>query len=114
MCSLFSTIQDNKVHPEEEDRLVWNQSKDGCFSVKSLYGVLERLREGPFSRNLIWNFCLPLKVSFFCLGSVVGEILTMDKLKKMGRHLANRCPLCGKDGENIDHLFLHCMLAREL
>ena len=75
---------------------------------------LERLREGPFSRNLIWNFCLPPKVSFFCLGSVVGEILTMDKLKKMGRHLANRCPLCGKDGENIDHLFLHCMLAREL
>ena len=32
----------------------------------------------------------------------------MEHLKKRGRHLANRCPLCGKDEERLDHLLLHC------
>ena len=31
----------------------------------------------------------------------------MEQLKKRGRHLANRCPLCGKDEESLDHLLLH-------
>ena len=28
--------------------------------------------------------------------------------------LANRCFLCGKDGENIQHLFIHCPMIWEL
>ena len=32
----------------------------------------------------------------------------MEQLKKRGRHLASRCPLCGKDEESLDHLLLHC------
>ena len=38
----------------------------------------------------------------------------MDQLKKRGRHLANRFPLCGKDEENIDHLLLLCTKIHEL
>ena len=79
------------VSPEEKDKLMWNLSKDGCFSVKSLYGVLEGRREGLFPRKMIWNSCLHTKVSSFHLGSLVrqsdkkiwwGKILTMDQLKK--------------------------------
>ena len=32
----------------------------------------------------------------------------MDQLKRRGFSLANRCPLCRKDEENIEHLLLHC------
>ena len=32
----------------------------------------------------------------------------MDQLKIRGRHLANRCPLCRKEEENIDHFLLLC------
>ena len=39
-------------------------------------------------------------------------MLTLDQLKKWGRTLANRCFLCGKDEETIDHLLLHCSMAR--
>ena len=35
--------------------------------------------------------------------------MTMDQLKKRVRQLANRCPLCGKEEENLDHLMLHCL-----
>ena len=38
-------------------------------------------------------------------------MLTLDQLKKRGRVLANRCFLCGKDEETIDHLLLHCFVA---
>ena len=38
----------------------------------------------------------------------------MDQLQERGRHLANRCLLCGEDEENIDHLLLHCKKVRDL
>ena len=44
----------------------------------------------------------------------MGKVLTMEQLKKRGRHLASRCPLCGKEEENIDHLLLLCTKVQEL
>ena len=41
-------------------------------------------------------------------------MLTLDQLKKRGRTLTNRCFFCGKDEETIDHLLLHCFMARLL
>ena len=41
-------------------------------------------------------------------------MLTLDQLKKRGRALANRCFLGGKDEETVDHLLLHCSMARLL
>ena len=35
----------------------------------------------------------------------------MDQLKMRGLFLANRCLLCRKDGENIEHLLLHCPMV---
>ena len=106
MSSFFSTIQDKKVYLKEKDRLVWKRSKDGCFSVKSFYGVSEGLRVGSFPRKMIWNSCLPTKVSFFAWEVWWGKIFSTDQCKKRDRQLANRCPLCEDDKGNIDHLLL--------
>lgn len=38
----------------------------------------------------------------------------MGQLTKSGRHLASRCPLCGKEEENIDHLLLHYSEVQDL
>ena len=84
VCNFVENIQDLKVHPEKEDRIVWNLSREGCFSVKSLYGDLEGLGMGPFPRKLIWNPDLPSKVSFFAWEVWWGRILTLDQLKKKG------------------------------
>ena len=35
----------------------------------------------------------------------------MDQLKMRDFFLANRCLLCRKDGENIEHLLLHCPMV---
>ena len=53
-------------------------------------------------------------MSFFAWEASWGKVLTLDQIKKRGRALANRCFLCGKDEETIDHLLLHCPVARLL
>ena len=60
-----------------------------------------------FPIKLIWNNYIPSKISLFAWEVWWGKILTMEQLKKRGRHLASRCPLCGKDEEQLDHLLLH-------
>lgn len=37
------------------------------------------------------------------------KVLTLDNVKKRGKALANRCFLCGKEEETIDHLLVHCL-----
>ena len=66
-----------------------------------------------FPRNLIWNSCIPTKVSFFAWEAWWGKVLTMDRLKKRDIYLASRCPLCERE-ESLDHLLLHCTKTHEL
>ena len=65
-------------------------------------------------RKLIWKNCTPTKICLFTWEVWWGKILTMEQLKKRGRHLASRCPLCGKDEESLDHLLLHCPKVHNL
>lgn len=62
MCNFFAFIQVMKVYPNEKDRLVWDLSMEGSFSVKSLYGAFGG-RVEVFSGKLIWKLSLPTKVS---------------------------------------------------
>ena len=41
-------------------------------------------------------------------------MLTLDQLKKRGITLVNRCFLCEKNEETIDHLLIHCSRAKML
>ncbi|CAN0887259.1 hypothetical protein LINGRAHAP2_LOCUS15577 [Linum grandiflorum] len=46
--------------------------------------------------------------------AVLGRILTMDNLRRRGLIAPNRCTLCYKDGESIDHIFLACSFSRKV
>ena len=37
-------------------------------------------------------------------------MLTSSQLKKRGYHLASRCPLCGREEEELEHILIHCPL----
>ncbi|RVW90828.1 hypothetical protein CK203_028560 [Vitis vinifera] len=42
-------------------RVVWNASKNGSFSVKSLYNTLDSGGAVPFPWRIIWSPCVPTK-----------------------------------------------------
>lgn len=63
-----------KDHEEEEnDRVVWMDSKKGFFSVKYLYSILELVCIILFPLGIIWNSWVPPKMSIFWLSKVTSK-----------------------------------------
>ncbi|RVW35452.1 putative ribonuclease H protein [Vitis vinifera] len=111
---LLLIIWGRRLNPLLEDSLLWKETKDGIFSVKSIYSILDSRRGVQFPINIIWNPCVPTKVCFFAWEAFWGKVLTLDQLKKRGRCLANRCFFCCEEEESIDHILIQCSRARVL
>ena len=69
---LLLTIRGRRLNPLLEDRVLWKETKDGIFLVKSLYSALVSRSIVQFPNSIIWSPCVPTKVGFFCLGSLLG------------------------------------------
>jgi hypothetical protein len=52
-----------------------------------------------------------LRAAFFAWSAALGKILTVDNLRKRLIIIVDRCCLCKRDGEFVDHLFLPCDVA---
>ena len=108
---LISLNSSRNISQGEKDKIFWLVDKKGQYTVKANYRHHEGDLSGSIPTSLIWNNCVPPKVSVFTWEVRWGKVLTMDQLKKRGFQLASRCPMCKEDEENIDHLLLHCPLV---
>ena len=57
---------------------------------------------------------MPPRVAFFLWVTVLGKILTAENLRKRHIIIVSWCCMYKANGESIDHLFIHCPVAREL
>jgi hypothetical protein len=96
------------------DKIWWVPDRKGTYAVKSFYNVLISRDCSPFPWKSIWRTKAPPRVAFFVWSAALGKILTLNNLKKKNMVLVNRCGMCKKDEESIDHLFLHCESAQFL
>ena len=98
----------------EEDSALWKGGKKGKFGVKEAYGLLINPSVSTFPKKGIWVENVPSKLAFFAWEATWGRVLTLDRLQKRGWQLPNCCFLCGSDEENVNHLLIHCTVARVL
>ena len=66
----------------------------------------------PWKR--IWKAHVPSKVAFFVWTAAIGNIQTIDNLRKRGMIVVDWCVMCKKEAESANHLLLHCEMAKVL
>ena len=114
VVAFFSLLHSHTPRDEVVDKLVWNPNRRGSFDSRSFYHVLHVPSEVRFPWKSIWRVKAPSRVAFFIWSAAWGRILTCDNLKKRGFVLAGWCCMCKNADEMVDHLLLHCYVARHL
>ena len=89
------------------DKIWWVPDRKGKYTVKSFYKVLITRECSPFPWKCIWRIKAPPRVAFFVWAVALGKILTIDNLRKKNMVLVNKCGMCKKEEETVDHLLLH-------
>ncbi|RVW68652.1 Flowering time control protein FY [Vitis vinifera] len=82
--------------------------------IKEAYRVLINANEAVFPHSNVWVDKVPTKIIFFAWEATWGKVLTLDRLQRRGWHLPNRCFLCGCEEETINHMLIHCTVAKGL
>jgi hypothetical protein len=100
--------------PGVMDSMVWTTSSPHGFVVKSYYTMLHSSEHSSFPKKSIWKVKGPLRIAFFLWATALGRILTIDNLKMQGFQLINRCCLCKKNDETINHLLLYYEYAVDI
>ena len=80
----------------------------------SYCNIIRGAAASNFQWKGVWKAKIPRRVAFFVWTTVHGQILTLDNLMLRGCILVNRCCMCHRNEETVDHLLLHCPVAHSL
>lgn len=97
-----------------EDMLLWIHPGNKYLLVRSFCKLMSSHSSVDFPFTSIRRSKAPLKTAFFGWPAFHGKILTIDKLRKHGIIIMDWCFMCNRNGELVDHLFLHCEAANTL
>lgn len=96
-----------------EDKLTWNHTTNGKFSVKSVYlSTLEVSTGHSHAWKLIWGLKIPPKLKVFSWLFFQGRLLTNVNRAKRKLTLDHCCPHCIGIPETMIHLFRDWPKAR--
>ncbi|CAL1405295.1 unnamed protein product [Linum trigynum] len=108
------------------DRLIWNDTADGIFTVKLAYhlAILSDKRRGRWRSMVswmdrsswirLWEANIPPKLKVF-VWQILNRILpTTEALIEKGVPVLPRFPVCWAESETMEHLFFYCLVAHAL
>ena len=109
-----SKTHGKRVSKDRDDEILWTESKNGVFSIKTLNKVLKLGRQSVFPTSVVWKLWVSSRVVFFIWEATWRKVLTLDDIQRRGWSLVNRCFLCLNEEESVDHILLHCDRTRAL
>ena len=112
--SFLEFIQSRIPRGGGNDTSHWCLKGNDRFDTRSYYNIVRGVVASNFPWKGVWKAKIPRRVSFFVWTAVHGQILTLDNLMLKRRILVNRCYMCHRNEETVDHLLLHCPVAHSL
>jgi hypothetical protein len=100
--------------PTQADRFVWKWSPDGRYSASSAYRAFFQGSCSLLGASELWRARAPPKVKFFFWLAVHRRLWTAERRRRHGLQDEDDCALCGQDPETSDHLFVACVVARQV
>lgn len=98
----------------QEDRFVWRWTADDRYSVSSAYRAFFNGSASLPGAKELWKTKAPPRVKFFLWLALHGRLWMAHRRKRHGLQDDNTCVLCDQELETCDHLFVTCVVAREL
>ena len=92
----------------------WCLKGNDKFDTRSYYNIIRGVVASNCPWKGVWKAKIPRRVAFFVWTAVHGQILTLNNIMLRGRILVNRCCMCHRNEETVDHLLLHCPVAHTL
>lgn len=113
--ALINALEEITVQPTDgRDDIKWRWSATGLYTVKSAYNTM---MDRPAPKNTtvqIWKIKAPTRVAIFTWLMLRNRILTIDNLRKREWCLVNRCHMCKREEESVNHLFGECNYAQQV
>ena len=97
-----------------DDKMCWKPARGKGFTVHSYYQGLTNSVDQSFPWKTVWKSKVPSRVAFFVWTAALGNILTIDNLRKWQILILDWCCMCKRNGESVDHLLIHCPIAFDL
>ena len=114
VTSFMDLIYGILVRGMGEYHLCWKNASNKTFAVKRYYRSLSPSSSTLFLWKIIWKAKVLPRVTFFSWSAALGKVLTIDNLHTWGLMLQEWCCMCKRNGESVNHLFLHCSVASDL
>jgi len=110
---LWDKLSNIELQDGAQDRHIWRLSASGKYTAKSAYDVFFQgaIYFRPYER--IWKSWAPPKCRFFMWLVAHKRCWTADRLARRGLPHPAKCLLCDQEQENIDHLLVGCVFARQ-
>ena len=110
---LWDVISEVDLHVGVQDKHIWRLSTSGQYTARSAYDALFQggIYFRPYER--IWKSWAPPKCRFFMWLVAHNRCWTADRLARRGLQHPDKCLLCDQEDENIQHLLIGCVVARQ-
>lgn len=115
---LATPLSERRPH----DRMIWNNTKSGKFTVKSAYYLVVKAFSvkgnkipSPSTVNKswkkVWHINIPPSTRHFLWRACLEALPTKAGLRKRGVNVDPTCAICGEGYESVTHIMFECPTA---